>query len=137
MYNKQCFGPTTLLQWKCKTTNMLLAACVAPVVAPRLFKGAYGTLRERAVAGHLPLDRQGRRKSAHNYNNSFVHHTTKTRNWRVSVDNDFLHVITKIVSGGTSETRPVSKACQRFTSVIDSKFLVRSGECEQRILAAS
>ena len=36
-----------------------------------------------------------------------------------------------------SETRPVSKACQRVMNVIDSKQFVRSSECEQRILAAS
>ena len=72
-----------------------------------------------------------------NYNNIFVHHTTKTGNWRVSVDNKFLHVITKIVSGGIGETCPVPKACQRVTSVIDSKFLVRSSKREPRILAAS
>ena len=37
----------------------------------------------------------------------------------------------------TDETRPISKACQRVTSVIDSNFSVRSSEREQRILAAS
>ena len=59
------------------------------------------------------------------------------RNWRVSFDLEFLHAIPQIVSGGISETRPVSKACQHVTSVIDSKFSVHSSECEQRILAAS
>ena len=52
---------------------------------------------------------------------------------------EFLRAITQIVSGGISETRPVSKACQHdiVTSVIDSKFSVHSSEREQRILAAS
>ena len=69
-----------------------LAACVAPVVAPRLFRGAYGTLRERKVAGHLPLDRQGQRKSAHHYRIGLQVLAMETRNWRVSVDNEFLHI---------------------------------------------
>ena len=36
-----------------------------------------------------------------------------------------------------SETRPISRACQRVTSVIDSNIYVCSSEREQRILAAS
>ena len=76
---------------------------------------------KREVAGHLPLDRQGQRKSAHDYNNIFVHHTTKTRKWRVSVDNEFHHITPHNHIGGISETRPVSKACQHVTSVIDSE----------------
>ena len=44
--------------------------------------------------------------------------------------------ISKLVSP-ISETRPISKACQRVTSVIDSNISARSSEREQRILAAS
>ena len=36
-----------------------------------------------------------------------------------------------------SETRPISKACQRVTSVIDLNISARSSERDQRILAAS
>ena len=36
-----------------------------------------------------------------------------------------------------SETRPVSKACQRVTSVIDLNIFARSSERDQRIRAAS
>ena len=35
------------------------------------------------------------------------------------------------------ETRPLSRACQRVTRVIDSNIYVCSSEREQRILAAS
>ena len=56
------------------------------------------------------------------------------RNWRVSFDNEFLHIIPHNCTGGINETRPVSKACQRVTSVFDSKFSAGSSECEQRIL---
>ena len=36
-----------------------------------------------------------------------------------------------------SETRPISKACQRVMRVIDSNVSARSSEREHRILAAS
>ena len=36
-----------------------------------------------------------------------------------------------------SETRPISKACQRVTSVFDLNIFARSSERDQRILAAS
>ena len=36
-----------------------------------------------------------------------------------------------------SETRPISKACQRVMRVIDSNISARSSEREHRILAAS
>jgi hypothetical protein len=36
-----------------------------------------------------------------------------------------------------SETRPISQACQRVTSLIDLKLSARSSERDQRILAAS
>ena len=36
-----------------------------------------------------------------------------------------------------SESRTISEACQRVTSVFNSKFSARSSEREQRILAAS
>ena len=92
---------------------------------------------ERAVAGHLPLDRQGQRKSAHNHNNKSVQDTTETWNWRVSFDNEFRHVMTKIVSDDIGDSRPVSKACHRVVSVIDWNFTICSSECQQSILAAS
>ena len=38
--------------------------------------------------GHLPLDCQGQRKPAHNYNSNCAQDTTKTWNWCVSVDNE-------------------------------------------------
>ena len=38
---------------------------------------------------------------------------------------------------GLSETRPISKACQRVTSVIDLNISARFSERERRILAAS
>ena len=46
----------------------------------------------------------------------------------------FSMAIINFALNGISESRPISKACQR---VIDSKFSVRSSEREQRILAAS
>ena len=93
-------------------------------------------LRERAVAGHLPLDRQGQRNSAHNYGISFIVLAMKTRNWCVSVNNEFLHTTPHNHTGGISKTRPVSKACQHVMSVIDSKNFVRSSKREQRIVAS-
>ena len=36
-----------------------------------------------------------------------------------------------------SKPRPISKACQRVTSVIDLNIFARSSECDQRIVAAS
>jgi hypothetical protein len=36
-----------------------------------------------------------------------------------------------------SETRPISKACQHVTSLIDLNISARSSERDQRILAAS
>ena len=70
-----------------------LAACVAPVVAPRLFTGAYGTLKERAVAGHLPLDRQGQLKTVLFQQLNLYYDFCCRRNWRVSFTLEFLHVI--------------------------------------------
>ena len=75
---------------------MLLAACVAAVLAPRLYKGAQGTLRELGLAGHLPLDRQGQRKSSSQQQNDVTVLATKTRNWHVSFDNECRHVARKI-----------------------------------------
>ena len=45
--------------------------------------------------------------------------------------------ITNFARNGISESRPISKSCQRVTSVFDSKIGVRSSEREQRILTAS
>ena len=84
----------------------MLAACDAPVVAPMLFRGAYGTLKERAVAGHLPLDRQEQRKSSSHQQNDVTVLATKTRNWRFSFDYEFLHVVRKIRTQELSDYRP-------------------------------
>ena len=48
----------------------------------------------------------------------------------------FSIAITNFCRVSISESRPISKACQRVTSVFDSKFSARSSEREQRILAA-
>ena len=61
------------------------------MVAPRLFRGASGTFRERAVAGHLPLDRQGQRKISVCRATYLTYRFCCRRNWRVSSDNEFLH----------------------------------------------
>ena len=104
---------------------------------PGCLLGAYGTLRGCAVGGHRPLDHQGQRTSAHKYNSNYAQDTTKTRNWPVSVDNEFLHKTLHNHAGGIHDTHPVSKACQHITSVVDPNISVRSSEREQRILAAS
>ena len=103
-----CFvlAPTTLLQWNYTSTKMLLGACIAPVVAPRLFKGPSRTLRERAVAGHLPLDRQGQRESSSHQQKKFVPHTMESWNWRASFDFEFLHTTTQIVIFRTKRFSP-------------------------------
>ena len=49
----------------------------------------------------------------------------------------FAMAITNFARNGISETRAISKACQRVTSIIDSNISVHSSEREQRILAAS
>ena len=58
------------------------------------------------------------------------------RNWRVCFSWEIVHATPQIVSRGISETRPISQACQRVTSLIDLKLSARSSEREQRILAA-
>ena len=73
---KQGFTSQTLYpRATIKQQKMLPAACVAPVVAPRLVKGAWGTLRERAEARHLYLDRQGQQKWVSASNNVFQNAT--------------------------------------------------------------
>ena len=119
-------APITLLQWNYDPTKMIPAPCVAPVVAPKLLRGDWGTLRERAVAVNLPLDRQGQRKSVYVDKQNPYHSCCYGHNWRVSFDNEFLHITPNNRTGGIRETRPVSKACQRVTSGIDSKVFVRS-----------
>ena len=49
----------------------------------------------------------------------------------------FSMAITNFCGVPISETRPISKACQRVTSVIDLNISARSSERDQRILAAS
>ena len=49
----------------------------------------------------------------------------------------FSMAITNFALNEISESRPISNACQRVTSVFDSKFSARSSERGQRILAAS
>ena len=49
----------------------------------------------------------------------------------------FSMAITNFYRVPISETRPISKACQRVTSVIDLNISARSSERDQRILAAS
>ena len=49
----------------------------------------------------------------------------------------FSMAITNAHRAPISETRPISKACQRVTSVIDLNISARSSERDQRILAAS
>ena len=49
----------------------------------------------------------------------------------------FSMAITNAHRAPISETRPISRACQRVTSVIDSNIYVCSSERDQRILAAS
>ena len=123
------YWPKHTTQGNYNPTEVLLAVCVAPVVAPRLFRGAYGGLRERAIAGHLPMDRQGQQNPSSHQQNDVTVLAKKTQNWRVSVDNEFLHVPAHTHAGGMRESHPVSKACQRVTSAIDSK-------CFQRTCAA-
>ena len=43
----------------------------------------------------------------------------------------------KLLAVEISQSRPISKACQRVASVFDSTFPTRSSEREQRILAAT
>ena len=45
--------------------------------------------------------------------------------------------ITNFCRSETEETRPISKACQRVTSVINLNISARFSERERRILAAS
>ena len=49
----------------------------------------------------------------------------------------FSMAITNFARNDIGETRPISKACQRVTSVIDLNISARSSERDQRILAAS
>ena len=49
----------------------------------------------------------------------------------------FSMAITNFARNGIIESRPISEACQRLTSVFDSIVFARSSEREQRILAAS
>ena len=49
----------------------------------------------------------------------------------------FSMAITNAHRAPISETRPISRACQRVTSVIDSNLYVCFSERDQRILAAS
>ena len=66
-----------------------------------------GTRGERARAGHLPLDRQGQRNSISHQQNDVTVLATKTRNWRVFFDNEFLHVVVgKIRTQELSDYRP-------------------------------
>ena len=49
----------------------------------------------------------------------------------------FSMAITNAHRAPISETRPISRACQHVTSLIDLNISARSSEREQRILAAS
>ena len=49
----------------------------------------------------------------------------------------FSMAITNFARNRIIESRPISKACQRVTSVIDLNISARSSERDQRILAAS
>ena len=85
---------------------MLLAACAAPVVAPRLIRGPQRTLRERAAAQHLALDRQGQQKLSSHQQNNCAQDTMETWNWHFSFDYEFLHVVRKIRAQELSDYRP-------------------------------
>ena len=53
------------------------------------------------------------------------------------LNGSFSMAITNFCQVSISESRPISKACQRVTSVFDSIFFACSSEREHRILAAS
>ena len=126
----------TLLQRNCKRTKIELSAVSAALGHVAVSLGGH---RAHVEAADRFLHRQWRCRGRRNQRYVICNVTvlrTKTQNWRVSLECEFLHVITQIVTFRTKRITPYFKSMS-VTSVFDSKFSARSSEREHCILAAS